>query len=115
MGNSAVPTPPPSPPVCGLGSLKVAEYPLDLALLGEGHGHIEMQSHAVAIETLARQNPAKLVHVTELNVDAPPERDRLGINARTTAATKQCNECDIPGDGLVEACRFGGARVYGRY
>jgi hypothetical protein len=74
-----------------------------------------MQSHDAAIETLDRQHTAKLVQVTALNVDPPPERDRLGINARTPAATKQCNECDIPGAGLVEACRFGGARVYGRY
>src|SRR5437667_8642013 len=70
-----------------------------------------MQSHDMAIQVLNRQHAAKFVHVTALNVDPAPEPDWLGIDARAPAASKQCDKRHIAGAGLVEACRFGSARV----
>ena len=89
----------PGAAVRGVGPLQVAEYPLDLALLGQRHGHVEVQPDDVAIEVLRRQQAAQLVHVAALHVDPSPERDRLGINARTQAATEQRDECDLPAPG----------------
>ena len=84
-------------PMCGVGSLKVAEYSLDFAFLRKRNGHIKMQSHDTAIEALRRQHAAKFIHVTALNVDPPPKRDRFRLDERSPAAPKQCNKRDITG------------------
>src|SRR5437870_8180638 len=102
-------------PVCSVGSLKVAEYSLDFAFLRKRNRHIEMQSHNATIEVWRSQYTAKFVHVTTLNVDPPPKRDRFGLDERPPAAPKQCNERDIAGARFIEACRFGCARINRRH
>ena len=44
-----------------VGSLKVAEDPLDLAFLRQGHGHVEVQPDDMAIEVRRGQQRAQLV------------------------------------------------------
>src|SRR5262249_18206273 len=74
-----------------------------------------MQSHDAAIEALHSQHAAKFIHVAALHVDPQPKRDRFRLDERSPAAPKQCNKRDITGASLIEASRFGGARVNRRY
>src|SRR5712691_11141654 len=101
--------------MCCVGPLEVAQYPLDLALLGQGNSQIEMESDDVAIEIGGGQQAAELIHVTAPHVDPPPEGDRLGIDARAQSAPKQSDERDAAGGGIVKARGFRSAWIYRRH
>ncbi len=100
--------------VGGVGALKVTQDALDLALLGDGHRHVEVQPDHVSIEVLRGHKCAQLVEVAASVVDPAPERNRLTINASPSPVSEERNHSHTARAGLVEVRGLRRTGVNGR-
>src|SRR5712691_134810 len=83
--------------MCCVGPLEVAQYPLDLALLGQGNSQIEMESDDVAIEIGGGQQAAELIHGTASTRGRSPRLNNATSATRPAPASSKLVGSGAPG------------------